>query len=95
MQEKDITKVVDLWSDEVSNLSKKYQCVQVFENKGSIMGCSNPYPHGQIWACDFLPTEAQKEQLSQKKYFEKNNSNMLLDYVNREVDEKERNCLSK
>ena len=90
MQEKDITKVVDLWSDEVSNLSKKYQWVQVFENKGSIMGCSNPHPHGQIWACDFLPTEAQKEQLSQKKYFEKNNSNMLLDYVNREVDEKER-----
>lgn len=90
MQENDITKVVDLWSDEVSNLSKKYQWVQVFENKGSIMGCSNPHPHGQIWACDFLPTEAQKEQLSQKEYFEKNNSNILLDYVNREVDEKER-----
>ncbi|WP_150468331.1 UDP-glucose--hexose-1-phosphate uridylyltransferase [Francisella sp. SYW-9] len=90
MQESDITKVIDLWSDEVSALSKKYQWVQVFENKGSIMGCSNPHPHGQIWACDFLPTEAQKEEHSQKEYFEKNRSNMLLDYTNREINEKER-----
>ncbi|APC91683.1 MULTISPECIES: UDP-glucose--hexose-1-phosphate uridylyltransferase [Francisella] len=90
MQQDDITKVVDLWATEVAELSKKYQWVQVFENKGSIMGCSNPHPHGQIWACDFLPTEAQKEHLTQLEYFEKNRSNMLLDYVNREINEKDR-----
>ncbi|MED7788245.1 UDP-glucose--hexose-1-phosphate uridylyltransferase [Francisella sp. 19X1-34] len=90
MQENDIVKVINLWSDEVSALSKKYQWVQVFENKGAIMGCSNPHPHGQIWACDFIPTEAQKEETSQKEYFEKNKSNMLLDYTNREINEKER-----
>ncbi|MBK2356518.1 UDP-glucose--hexose-1-phosphate uridylyltransferase [Francisella hispaniensis] len=90
MLQEDIAKVIDLWASEVANLSKKYQWVQVFENKGSIMGCSNPHPHGQIWACDFLPTEAQKEHQTQLEYFEKHQSNMLLDYVNREINEKDR-----
>ncbi|APD50830.1 UDP-glucose--hexose-1-phosphate uridylyltransferase [Francisella hispaniensis] len=90
MLQEDIAKVIDLWASEVANLSKKYQWVQVFENKGSIMGCSNPHPHGQIWACDFLPTEAQKEHQTQLEYFEKHKSNMLLDYVNREINEKDR-----
>ena len=39
-------------------LSARYRWVQVFENKGEIMGCSNPHPHGQIWASDSLPNEA-------------------------------------
>lgn len=90
MQQKDIVKVVDLWASEVTELSKKYQWVQVFENKGSIMGCSNSHPHGQIWACDFLPTEAQKEYKSQQQYFEKNKSSMLIDYANREIKEEDR-----
>jgi len=90
MEEIDITKVVKLWGDEVETLSKDYQWVQVFENKGAIMGCSNPHPHGQVWACDFLPTEAEKENTAQKAYFDKNNSNMLLDYANKEIKEQER-----
>ncbi|QLE78471.1 UDP-glucose--hexose-1-phosphate uridylyltransferase [Francisella sp. Scap27] len=90
MQEKDITKVVKLWGKEVAELSKTYEWVQVFENKGAIMGCSNPHPHGQIWGCDFLPTEALKIKASQQAYFEKNNSNMLLDYAQREMAENER-----
>ena len=90
MEETDITKVVKLWGDEVETLSKDYQWVQVFENKGAIMGCSNPHPHGQVWACDFLPTEAEKENIAQKAYFDKNNSNMLLDYANKEIKEQER-----
>ena len=71
MEESDITKVVKLWVDEVETLSKDYKWVQVFENKGAIMGCSNPRPHGQVWACDFLPTEAEKENTTQKAYFDK------------------------
>ncbi|MDE4969868.1 galactose-1-phosphate uridylyltransferase, partial [Francisella tularensis] len=81
MQQKDIVKVVDLWASDVTELSKKYQWVQVFEYKGSIMGCSNPHPHGQICACVFLPTEAQKEYKSQQQYCEKNKSSMLIDYA--------------
>ena len=48
MQQDDITRVVDLWATEVAELSKKYQWVQVFENKGSIMGYSNPHSHGHL-----------------------------------------------
>lgn len=90
MEKKDITKVIKLWAKEVSELSKTYPWIQIFENKGAIMGCSNPHPHGQVWACDFLPTEAEKEYRSQKEYFAKNNSKMLLDYAKREIDEQER-----
>ncbi len=50
---------------------------------------------GQIWAYDFLPTEAQKEHQTQLEYFQKHKSIMLLDYVNREINEKNRICLLK
>ena len=90
MEVDDITKVVKLWSDEVSELSYKYPWVQVFENKGDIMGCSNPHPHGQVWACDFLPTEAIKELDNQKAYFEKTGKNLLVEYAKREITEKVR-----
>ncbi|MFC4891598.1 UDP-glucose--hexose-1-phosphate uridylyltransferase [Pseudofrancisella aestuarii] len=90
MEIEDIKKVIDLWVSEVDNLSKQYQWVQVFENKGSIMGCSNPHPHGQIWACDFLPTEAEKEYIHQKDFYKSHNKNLLLEYVNREIKEKDR-----
>lgn len=53
-----IRQVIDLWSDQAAELGEKYRWVQIFENKGSAMGCSNPHPHGQIWAGDFLPNEA-------------------------------------
>ena len=52
-----IRKVVDLWAEQYTDLGKTYRYVQLFENKGAIMGCSNPHPHGQVWACDFLPEE--------------------------------------
>ena len=49
----DIRRVVNVWADQTEELSKKYQWVAVFENKGEIMGCSNPHPHGQIWRPTF------------------------------------------
>ncbi len=57
--------------------------VQVFENKGAAMGCSNPHPHGQIWANSFLPNEAEREDRLQKEYFAEQKSPMLVDYVQR------------
>ena len=69
---------------EVSELGKQYPWVQVFENKGAAMGCSNPHPHGQIWAVSELPNEAVTESRTQLHYFNANNSNMLLDYANKE-----------
>ncbi|HEY2123198.1 MAG TPA: galactose-1-phosphate uridylyltransferase, partial [Chthoniobacterales bacterium] len=64
-----------------------YQWVQVFENKGDIMGCSNPHPHGQIWASDFLPNEPAKEEKRQLAHFNETGSVLLLDYLNLEKEQ--------
>jgi UDPglucose--hexose-1-phosphate uridylyltransferase len=67
--------------------------VQVFENKGTIMGCSNPHPHGQIWALDALPNEARKEDEHQQAYFEQEGRPLLLDYAQLESDKQERTVI--
>ncbi len=85
-----IRQVVDLWAAQYRELGAKYRWVQIFENKGAIMGCSNPHPHGQIWACSFLPDEITKEVRTQTEYFKKHGSPMLLDYVKAELEKKER-----
>ena len=76
--------VIQTWCEQVTDLGKTYRWVQVFENKGAMMGCSNPHPHGQIWANSFLPNEAHLEDVNQRRYFEENGSAMLLDYAQRE-----------
>jgi UDPglucose--hexose-1-phosphate uridylyltransferase len=81
----DIRRVVDTWSDQITELSQKFRWVQVFENKGAVMGCSNPHPHGQIWALDRLPNEPTKEENHQKKYFQKVGNPLLLDYLEMEM----------
>jgi UDPglucose--hexose-1-phosphate uridylyltransferase len=85
MTPEEIRIVIDLWSKQSEELGRRYQWVQVFENKGEIMGCSNPHPHGQIWACDALPNEPAKEDARQREYFEKHNSPLLLDYAKAEL----------
>lgn len=86
----EILKVVDTWQSQCEELGKTYRWVQVFENKGSVMGCSNPHPHGQIWAQNQLPTLVQKKQSAQQTYFAKQQSNLLQDYVKREFESEER-----
>jgi UDPglucose--hexose-1-phosphate uridylyltransferase len=76
--------VIDTWQEQVADLSKEYVWVQVFENKGAAMGCSNPHPHGQVWANDFIPNEVAKAEAHQKAYFDKHASSLLLDYAQRE-----------
>lgn len=76
--------VIDTWQEQVTDLSKEYVWVQVFENKGAAMGCSNPHPHGQVWANDFIPNEVAKAELSQKAYFNKHASSLLMDYAHKE-----------
>jgi UDPglucose--hexose-1-phosphate uridylyltransferase len=90
MEEADIRKVIDLWADQVEELGQQYRWVQVFENKGEIMGCSNPHPHGQIWAGSALPNEPSMEDREQKKYFENSKSILLVDYLKRELEKQER-----
>ncbi len=86
----EISKVVDTWQSQCDELGKTYHWVQVFENKGSVMGCSNPHPHGQIWAQHQLPTLVQKKQNAQKAYYATYQSNLLQDYVKREIANEER-----
>ncbi|AQS88726.1 galactose-1-phosphate uridylyltransferase [Neoasaia chiangmaiensis NBRC 101099] len=76
--------VVNAWSEQSAELGRDYVWVQVFENKGELMGCSNPHPHGQIWATDFIPNEPQAEDDTQRAYFAEHGRPMLLDLVERE-----------
>ena len=90
----EITEVVKTWQSQCEEIGKTYNWVQVFENKGAMMGCSNPHPHGQIWAQQQLPTLVEKKQNAQLAYFNNYGSNLLEDYVNREIDNKERVVVS-
>ncbi|UCH65402.1 MAG: UDP-glucose--hexose-1-phosphate uridylyltransferase [Ignavibacterium sp.] len=84
MSAPEIRKVIDMWVEQAEELATKYKWVQVFENKGEIMGCSNPHPHGQIWASSFIPNEALKEIDNQGTYFNKHKNQLLLDYMEEE-----------
>jgi UDPglucose--hexose-1-phosphate uridylyltransferase len=92
MEVEEITKVVELWQKEFKELEAKdfVNYVQIFENKGQVMGCSNPHPHGQIWAQESVPDEPAKKQQSFRKYFEKHGRTMLADYLQAELKKKER-----
>ncbi len=87
-----IEKVVDTWKQEYEILGKEetINYVQIFENKGAVMGCSNPHPHGQIWSQSSLPNEVFKKDAKQLEYYTKNNSTILEDYVQQELALKER-----
>ena len=89
----DIENVVDVWTKEYYELCSRKEIahVQIFENKGAIMGCSNPHPHGQIWATQTIPTEPAREIKSQKNYASANGGKCLLcEYLKLELETKER-----
>lgn len=87
-----IRKVIDAWCTEYEELGAKpfINYVQIFENKGAVMGCSNPHPHGQIWAQEHVPDEPAKKQIGQLKYFKKHGATLLSDYLTEELKQKER-----
>ena len=64
--------------------------VQVFENRGQMMGCSNPHPHAQIWATSELPTEPAKELRTQRRYWDSNERTLLGEYLQQELQKKQR-----
>lgn len=73
----DIADVVDVWRDQVATLGQTYASVQVFENKGAMMGCSNPHPHGQIWATEHLPEEVATEDRTQRLWMDRHGAALL------------------
>ncbi len=82
--------VVGMWVDQFTELSEKYRWVQIFENRGEAMGASNPHPHGQIWASDFVPTLAIREDAGQLEYFERHGRSLLVDVAAEESKRGER-----
>lgn len=93
----DIIHIIESWTclfKEFRDSSLKklapYKYLQIFENKGSSMGCSNPHPHGQAWCLDVIPTEVSHELFNMQKYHAQHESHLLGDYVKLELQEKER-----
>jgi UDPglucose--hexose-1-phosphate uridylyltransferase len=87
MKAADIRPVVDAWADEVTALAadRRIRYVQVFENKGALMGCSNPHPHCQVWATGHVPLIPARKLLTQRAYFERNDRDLLGDYLEKEL----------
>jgi len=92
MDSNDIVNVVGEWAKQYSELGKIdfVNYVQIFENRGAMMGASNPHPHGQIWATESIPNEPEKELRSQREYFRKGNACLLCSYLKLEHAKAER-----
>ena len=87
-----IEKVISLWQKEYKALGAEegIDHVQIFENKGEVMGCSNPHPHGQIWAQRSIPKEVQKKSVRQREYWSRNGRSLLGDYLLQETQKQKR-----
>jgi UDPglucose--hexose-1-phosphate uridylyltransferase len=90
MEAQQVERVIRAWIQQYEELGGRYRWVQVFENRGEMMGASNPHPHGQIWAIDALPNEAAAEDRHQLEYRRIHGSSLLEDYLQIELDRKER-----
>jgi len=83
MSPSEIRAWVDTWIQEFQNLAPNpgINYVQIFENRGLMMGCSNPHPHGQIWATSTIPNEPRKEQEAFAAYQKQHGTCLLCDYI--------------
>ncbi len=87
-----IREVVDLWAEQTVELGSRPEIgyVQIFENRGAMMGASNPHPHGQVWATEHLPDEIVLELSAQKAYLDERGESLLDAYLKLELQRKER-----
>ncbi|RJP22301.1 MAG: UDP-glucose--hexose-1-phosphate uridylyltransferase [Candidatus Omnitrophota bacterium] len=92
MEIPDIRSVIDEWCAQFSELSQRKDLgsVTIFENRGEMMGCSNPHPHGQLWANRGVPNFQAKELQSQNEYYAQYKRPLLLDYLDWELQEQKR-----
>ena len=91
---RELRAVIDAWAEQVRDLGQRWRWVQIFENKGELMGCSNPHPHGQVWAGSFLPNEPTLELRAQEAWFTNGGTSLLLDYVETECQTSSRLVVS-
>lgn len=92
MSVQDLHRVVDAWVEEFRMLADQadINAVQIFENRGAIMGCSNPHPHGQIWANQTVPSELLKELESSRDYYTRHGKTLLQNYLELELEKEAR-----
>uniref|UniRef100_A0A3B5KHY4 Galactose-1-phosphate uridylyltransferase n=1 Tax=Takifugu rubripes TaxID=31033 RepID=A0A3B5KHY4_TAKRU len=90
MKNQEVVEVIDKWAELVEELGSTYRWVQIFENKGAMMGCSNPHPHCQVWASDFLPNEPALSDRCQRAFHQKHGEPLLLQYAREEAAKEER-----
>ena len=89
MSEDDLRAALNAMIAEFASLDQREEIayVQVFENRGAMMGCSNPHPHAQVWATSGVPTEPAKELKSQARYLQQHGRSLLMDYLKAELDD--------
>ncbi len=87
-----IEAVVRAWIAQSQELSGNptIGAITIFENRGEMMGASNPHPHGQIWATSSVPGELAREAANQLAYFGENRRALLADYLDRELAARDR-----
>ena len=90
MSPAEIRRVVDVWAEQAEELGRDHAWVQLFENRGAVMGASNPHPHGQVWAMDVLPNEAAKEDRRQREHLAATGEPLLPGYLRDELARGER-----
>lgn len=84
LSDEEMQAVIHTWMREAADLGQRYANVQIFENKGAAMGCSNPHPHGQVWAQEHVPTLVAKEDAQQRQFHQQEGKSLLLDYAHKE-----------
>eukprot|EP00127_Corallochytrium_limacisporum_P004380 Clim_evm14s159 gene=Clim_evmTU14s159 len=90
LSDEELGEVIQTWKKETEALEGKYPWVQIFENKGAVMGCSNPHPHGQIWATEHCPEEINLEVIQFQKHHKERGQCIMCSYMELEVAEKVR-----
>lgn len=85
-----IERVVGTWCDLSAELGARWAHVQLFENKGAMMGASSPHPHGQVWASDFVPELPLREDVRQREWFSAKGTVLLADVAEAELTNGER-----
>jgi UDPglucose--hexose-1-phosphate uridylyltransferase len=92
LSQAEVEDVIHTWTEQTRDLGQRdfINYVQVFENKGAVMGCSNPHPHSQVWSASHLPNEPQKEYNAQQRYWLNHNACLLCDYLAEEIGSQER-----
>lgn len=85
-----VREIIEVWAAQTQELGQRFGNVQIFENKGAMMGCSNPHPHGQVWATEHWGLEVSREDHHQRQYHEWHGGSLLLDTAEREFAQGER-----